>query len=672
MLALIRMDWTLLRPLLFRWSPLFMGMLAMGLAGTRMEVLISGLLLAEFGIGYPLFHDLGPHSIDPYVSALPVSPAQIVGARYLSAGMALLAAFSLPLVAGAVARVFGLKAMPGLAFSDAALGLLLMALLLSSVLFLYLPFHFRFGGERGLGAFAAASLGGLLILFFALGPTRLLPLSLDPFLEVLGRPLLFLGALGAWAHLAAASLQLSMAAYRRRTSLKPLSAFLPFLFLGVVFGGLGVLAHRHLARVSEARMERDMEALVAPRFQPRQPGAAILILRDGKPLLRAGYGFADLAGRTPMSPDTVLPILSVTKQFTAALVMLMVEAGKIQLERPIRDYVAEVPAAWSKVTVAQCLAHTGGLPNFSASPEFEAGVDRSLRPTQVLETYVRDLPLEFEPGSRWAYSNTGYLLLGMALERTTGQDFATLIRDRIARPLGLRATRFETGRPALQGYSKGGVSASAFSPYQAFAAGGILSTVDDLATWTAALHGGRVLRPRSLALMTSSARTSDGKATGYGFGLGVTERDGHRILGHGGGIRGYLSYLAADPEQRTVVVMLSNTDTPPALPLERLMDLACGRAKPHPDPVSLPDATLEALSGTYALKTGEELRVWHQGPGLKVQAAGQPAFDLLAEDPTHFFVKDFEVRMAFEQDGSGRAAALVLTQGGTDIRAVRR
>jgi hypothetical protein len=238
MLALIRMDWILSRPVLLRASPILGLILWLGLSTPKGGVLMAAYLLAILAMGYPLFHDLGPHTLEPYVCALPVSRSQIVAARYASALVTLLLALLLPLGFGLGARALGLNAMEGLPLEDAILGLAALGLILSALLFLYLPFHFRFGGERGLGAFAGSGFAGLLLLFFALGGRSLLTHSFEPSLEALERLPVRLGVLAAWLSLGGASLALSRASYQRRLAARQAPGLLPFLLLAAVLLGL--------------------------------------------------------------------------------------------------------------------------------------------------------------------------------------------------------------------------------------------------------------------------------------------------------------------------------------------------------------------------------------------------------------------------------------------------
>lgn len=241
MLALIRMDWTLLRRLLLPASPAFALVFWLGFTEPRGGGLImAGYLLALFGMGYPLFHDLGPHTTEPYLCALPVSRGQIVVARYASALAALLIALPLPLALAQVGRQAGLP-VPALPLADLGLGLGLVGLLLGGLLFLYLPFHFRFGGERGLGTFALC-LTGLLIGLVARagGPVFLARITQLDF-SALERTAFRLQMVGGWMVLGAASLALSWHAYRKRTSATQVPAALPFLLLGTTSAAVALL-----------------------------------------------------------------------------------------------------------------------------------------------------------------------------------------------------------------------------------------------------------------------------------------------------------------------------------------------------------------------------------------------------------------------------------------------
>jgi CubicO group peptidase (beta-lactamase class C family) len=189
-----------------------------------------------------------------------------------------------------------------------------------------------------------------------------------------------------------------------------------------------------------------------------------------------------------------------------------------------------------------------------------------LTPARLLEAYVAHLPLDFEPGTRYRYSNTGYILLGMLIEKASGQSYGDFLRTRFFEPLGLKRLRYGSETEFIPGLVPGYTKGPKPSPYrstsQAFASGGLVATADDVALWLQLLYEGKVLKPESLARMLTPLHLRDGKEVGYGYGVGFRTVAGLHLAGHAGGVPGYKAYAEADPATRTIVVILNNTDVP--------------------------------------------------------------------------------------------------------------
>jgi CubicO group peptidase (beta-lactamase class C family) len=304
----------------------------------------------------------------------------------------------------------------------------------------------------------------------------------------------------------------------------------------------------------------------------RTPGIAIAIARGSEPLFAKGYGFVDLENDVRTTPAHVFRIGSITKQFTAAAIMQLVDQGKLSVDDPITKWFPDWSLGGQTVTVAQLLNHTGGVHNYTAVPQW--------RPMQAIDmshdsllALVRHDSLDFAPGSRYSYSNTGYYMLGVIIEKVSGQRYADYLQSHIVAPLGLTGTSYCETKPLIahraQGYSsdgKGGwTNASFLSMTLPFAAGSICSTVGDLITWTKALESGKVVKPESYRRMTTPIAFTDGTPGQYGFGLRAGgSLDGHRIVNHGGSINGFLSQKASYPDDSLIIVVLTNADPPPS------------------------------------------------------------------------------------------------------------
>ena len=318
------------------------------------------------------------------------------------------------------------------------------------------------------------------------------------------------------------------------------------------------------APASPTLLEESLDSIVASRFRPGLPGVAALVIKDGRLLLRKGYGMANVELGVPIQPEHVFRIGSTTKLFTATAVMLLVDEGKVALDAPISRYLPKAPGQWNKVTVEHLLTHTSGIPNLTMDSGYWRTTARLEHTLDELVAPARKRPLLSAPGTRFAYNNTGYHLLGQIVEHVSGQEFYAFIDSRICRPLGLQHTGSgddKTFHPGLvTGYQAGPKPAWLLANSNLHAAGGMVSTVDELATFMLALQGGKLVSPANVKRMNASYVLPGGKATGYGLGEWVRTVNGRHLVGHGGYIFNFYSQLEMDIESRIVTVTLHNGD----------------------------------------------------------------------------------------------------------------
>jgi D-alanyl-D-alanine carboxypeptidase len=310
----------------------------------------------------------------------------------------------------------------------------------------------------------------------------------------------------------------------------------------------------------------QIDSLLGHRYETNQPGGVVLVMKAGRVLFRKAYGLASVELGAPMQPDFLFRIGSITKQFTAAAILKLVEEGKVELRAPLSHYLDGLPKGWEAATVEQALNHTAGIPNHTETPSYKDRMREDLPPAEVLNAFVASLPLDFEPGTRYRYSNTGYFLLGMLIEKVSSQSYPDFLRSRFFEPLGLKHFRYGSETELLPGLVPGYTAGPRPAPYrsttQTYASGGLVGTADDIAKWLQALYEGKVLKPMSLARMLANLRLKDGKEVGYGFGVGFRHLGSTRLAGHAGGVPGFKSWAEADPATRTIVVILNNTDAP--------------------------------------------------------------------------------------------------------------
>jgi CubicO group peptidase (beta-lactamase class C family) len=297
----------------------------------------------------------------------------------------------------------------------------------------------------------------------------------------------------------------------------------------------------------------------------RVPGASVAVIKDGKIVVAKGYGFADTDKSIKATEQTVYQLASVTKQFTAAAILLLVEDGKVSLDGKITEILPGLPTAWSGVTVRHLLTHTSGIKSYTEVFGQQKTPDSQVFTNDQILALVKDLPLQSAPGEKHAYCNTGYYLLGMIVEKASGKPYATFVSERIFTPLGMTASGYDDyddARPIrARGYQSSGSSVTASEhthPTQPFAAGALVSTVVDLAKWDAALDARKLLKPASYEAMWTAVKLNGGATANYGFGWVVDSVNGHRRVSHGGGITGFSTFISRFPDDKLTVIVLTN------------------------------------------------------------------------------------------------------------------
>lgn len=413
-------------------------------------------------------------------------------------------------------------------------------------------------------------------------------------------------------------------------------------------------------------------ALIAGQVKEGQFSGAVLVAKDGVPVLREGFGLANREWDIPNAPDTKFRLGSITKQFTAVAIMQLVEAGKLSVDDPISKYYADAPAAWSKVTIKHLLTHTSGIPSYTGIPGFfDKSAQVPMTPEEIIKL-TRDKPLEFEPGVKFAYDNSGYIILGYVIEKVSGQTYADYVTQKILQPLGLKNTGYDVSTQVLakraSGYqpSKDGwKNAEYLDMTIPYAAGSLYSTVDDLLAWDRAMSGGKLLTEASRKAMWTNYGHD------YGFGWAVNPQSGHARISHGGGIHGFSTSLNRYPDDGLVTIVLSNFQSAQSNPLANNLAGLCFGTYAPPKAIAVPTATLDKYVGSYLLMPTFILKIYREGDKLITQATGQQPIPVIATGPGEFYAAGPNARITFKQTGDAPATSLTLHQGGRDMEAVR-
>jgi CubicO group peptidase (beta-lactamase class C family) len=397
------------------------------------------------------------------------------------------------------------------------------------------------------------------------------------------------------------------------------------------------------------------------------------VAKDERLLINRGYGSANLDWHIPNSPTTKFRLGSVTKQFTAASILLLEERGKLKIEDRLKQYLPDAPAAWDQITIFNLLTHTSGIPNYTSFPDYRSTEAAAVTPEQLVARF-RDKPLEFAPGSSWNYSNSGYVLLGYLIEKITGESYSKFLQENIFAPLGMKDSGYDSNTRVIDGRAVGyapGPDGPEIAGYidmsLPFAAGGLYSTIGDLLRWERGLYGGKLLQPTSLQKMTTPFRHN------YAFGLEVQKApNGDRIYSHGGGIEGFNTEVAYIPASHIAVIVLANLNGRAAgdiaLDLKRVA---------HGDAVTLiSDRTaikesvneLDRLAGHYRFGSGIIMSVWPNADHFLTQMPDQPVVEVYPEGERDFFAKVVDAQITFDVDDRGQVTDLVLHQNGRDQR----
>jgi D-alanyl-D-alanine carboxypeptidase len=293
------------------------------------------------------------------------------------------------------------------------------------------------------------------------------------------------------------------------------------------------------------------------------PGLTLKVTQHGKETKTAAYGFANLEWSVPATPETVFEIGSVTKQFTAACIMLLVEEGKLSLDDKISLYLANTPANWTNITIRHLLTHTSGIKNYTGTDGFELA--RHLTQAQFIAK-AAGLPIMFPPGEKFSYCNTGYNLLGFIIENMSGKTYWGFLSDKILGPLGMSATTNREPSRILKmraaGYEQSktnGLVNRDVDYTDLFSAGEIVSTVGDLMKWDAALDAEKILTNASKEQMWTSGKLNNGKPIGYGFGWFLAPLNGHKNIWHSGSTSGFSASNLRFPDDGLEIVVLTNS-----------------------------------------------------------------------------------------------------------------
>lgn len=386
-----------------------------------------------------------------------------------------------------------------------------------------------------------------------------------------------------------------------------------------------------------------LDALLAKQFNENEPGAVALVVKNGAPVYRKAFGMADLEHNVKMTPDHVFGIGSMTKQFTAVGILILVERGSLSLQDSITRFISDSPVKWNNVTIHHLLTHTSGVKSYTELEKWRK-IWRNDLTTQEMIDVFKDEPLDFAPGEAWHYSNSGYFLLGVVIEKVSGMNYAEFVEKEIFEPLSMENTYYGSRSRIIpnraMGYQRNKEfrNAEYLSYSQPFAAGALMSTVDDLWKWQQAIQDHRLLKSETIGKAFVNYPVNNGKPSYYGYGWMLDEINGSLTHEHSGGIFGYSSNAIHLPDEEVYVVVLSNCNCNSPVEISiRMAALAIG--KPFVEPVAqiqLNEKYAKSLVGVYDFEDGSVREItWENGQFFS-QRAGSTKLKIFPQDETTF------------------------------------
>lgn len=414
-------------------------------------------------------------------------------------------------------------------------------------------------------------------------------------------------------------------------------------------------------------LAQKIDLVMSEVYKPGEPGAAILVRKDGRTIFRKGYGLADLELRVEVKPGMIFRLGSITKQFTAVSVLMLAEQGRLSLQDEITKFLPDYPTQGRTITVEHLLTHTSGIQSYTDMAEWLPLWRKDFTLAGLIDLF-KDKPMGFEPGTRWAYNNSGYILLGAIIEKASGLTYEDFVWKRIFEPLGMTHSSYDhtervvPGR--VRGYQMDGgafINAPYLSMSQPYAAGSLMSSVDDLAIWSEAVFSGRLLKKEWLDRAFTPYRLEGGESSGYGYGWFIADFEGHRSIEHGGGINGFTSYEMTLPDDGMFLAILTNSAAAGRDPEPRAVKIArlvLGLPEPERKPVKLTEGEMTAIQGVYQNEIGQILNVFAEGGKLFAQRAGGAKHDLLAASPLDLFLADRPTRLLVGKNAAGNVESL--------------
>jgi CubicO group peptidase (beta-lactamase class C family) len=436
-----------------------------------------------------------------------------------------------------------------------------------------------------------------------------------------------------------------------------------FLFVSICIQGLYTYPQPTQAKLDE---------LLTAYSRLNKFNGTALVAQKGKILLEKGYGLKDANLALKNDVNTIYQIGSVTKQFTAAIILRLQEQKKLSVKDWLNKYFPDFPNG-EKITIENLLTHTSGIYNYTNDSKFMANEITHNYTRDKMIALFRDKPLEFEPGTKWSYSNSGYMMLGYIIEKVTNKPYGQVMHEMILQPLHMEHSGFDfthlKNPDKAVGYMVLNENNKSIAPIVdssvSYAAGSLYSTVEDLYKWERSIYSNAILKSGSWKTAFIPYKDK------YGYGWFIDTLFNRQVIMHGGGIHGFNSNMFRMPQDELVIILLNNKGNPTLDEITKglaaiLLDQKYEIPKENVA-VNVPESILQSYVGDYELAPTFKITVRIENGNLKAQATGQPAFDLFAKSESSFFLKVVDAQVEFFKGEDGKIDHLILYQNGAKI-----
>lgn len=432
------------------------------------------------------------------------------------------------------------------------------------------------------------------------------------------------------------------------------------LLTGILFLLISITPAAQPLSKADKQLIAAFDTLLSAKFKKDEPGATVLVSRKGQVIYQKGFGMADMELKVPMRAEMVFRIGSISKQFTAVAILQLMEKGKLSLQDDIKKFIPDYPTHGYTITVEHLLTHTSGIKSYTGMSSFDSIMNMDMKPLEMI-AYFKNQPMDFAPGTQWNYNNSGYFILGYIIEKVSGLTYEEYVKENLFKPAGMMNSAYGNDTRIIanraKGYQQGKEgyeNARPLSMTLPYAAGSLVSTVEDLWKWNQAVHAYKLVSKESLQKAFTDYKLANGKPTKYGYGWGFNDVQGAATIEHSGGINGFVTDAVYIPSEDLFIAIFANCDCR-SLGMEAPQLAALTMGKPYiQKEIAIDETTAKEYTAVYEDEKGEQRFITAEGNQVFSQRGGGNKFKLKAYEKDGFFFENSLSTARFIRNAGGQ------------------